>query len=76
MANSVIDKETGAAFKYRHLIQKPDTKPQWERVMCKELGRLAQGLKITNGMDTGFLIVKNQVPKMKQITYIRIKCTH
>lgn len=42
-ANPVIDKETGRALEYRHLIQDPKYKDVWSEADCKEFGRLFQG---------------------------------
>ena len=37
-ANAVIDKETGRALEYRHLIQDPKYKDVWSEAGCKESG--------------------------------------
>ena len=41
-------------LKYANLIKGPD-RATWERGMCNELGRLAQGYKDIKGKDTIFL---------------------
>jgi hypothetical protein len=45
MANSVINKDTGASLEYRHLIQNDSTFPVWNKAAANEFGRLAQGAK-------------------------------
>ena len=60
-------------LKYKELIKTKD-KAIWERGMCNELGRLAQGFKSVKGRNTIFFIAKAKVPKGKKITYARIVC--
>jgi hypothetical protein len=44
MANSVINEDTGACLKYRHLIQNDSTFPVWNKAAANEFGRLAEGV--------------------------------
>jgi len=60
-------------LKYKELIKTAD-KAIWERGMCNELGRLAQGYKDVKGRNTIFFISRSQVPKHKKVTYARIVC--
>ena len=65
--------ETPDRLKYAELIKGPD-KPIWEKGMCNELGRLAQGYRDVKGKNTIFFIHRNKVPKNKRVTYGRIVC--
>jgi hypothetical protein len=44
MANSVINEDTGASLKYRHLIKYASTFTIWNKAAANEFGRLAQGV--------------------------------
>jgi hypothetical protein len=44
MANSVINEDTGASLRYRHLTQNDSTFPVWNKSAANEFGRLAQGV--------------------------------
>jgi hypothetical protein len=65
--------ESPDRLKYAELIKGPD-KPIWEKGMCNELGRLAQGYGNVKGKNTIFFIHRNQVPRNKRVTYGRIVC--
>ena len=72
-ANAVIDKETGRALEYRHLIQDPKYKDVWSEAGCKESGWLFQGYgkktdgtKIAEGTKTCHWIQKRLIPTKKK----------
>ena len=75
LANAVVDKE-GKVLTYSQLLADPVLKDIWERGMCKELGRLAQGFEDTEGTNTIKFITKDQVPKGRDITYFSIVCAY
>ena len=75
IACGIID-EHRKNLKYRHLIQKPETKQIWENSMSNEIGRLAQGRLSKNlpGMNTLQFILYKDIPqeRKKDITYAKI----
>ena len=60
-------------LKYEELIKGPQ-REVWERGMCNELGRLAQGFENVEGRNTIFFIHKSKIPRNKKVTYGRIVC--
>lgn len=53
------------------------TKAIWEKALCNELGRLAQGMKgRVRATDTVEFIAKHEVPKETKITYANMVCDH
>ena len=75
LANAVVDKE-GKVLTYSQLLADPVLKDIWEREMCKELGRLAQGFENTEGTNTIKSMTRDQVPKGRDITYFSIVCAY
>jgi hypothetical protein len=72
IANAVINEDTGASLKYRHLIQDETTFPVWNNAAANEFVWLAQGVGgRIEGSNTIFFIPRNAVPKGKVITYGR-----
>jgi hypothetical protein len=72
MANSVINEDTGASLKYRHLIKYDSKFTLWNKAAANEFGRLAQGVgDRVEGSNTFFFILHQAVPKCKIITYGR-----
>jgi hypothetical protein len=70
MANSVINEDTGASLKYRHLIKDDSTFTVWNKAAANEFGRLAQGVgNRIEGSNTFFFIPRQAVPTGKIITY-------
>ena len=75
VAHPVLDPLTGRMMEYRDLLKHPDPQVRqlWERGMCRELGRLAQGFggskEATNCIQ---FINFNQIPTHKKATYARI----
>ena len=63
-------------MEYRDLINDPHTRDRWENSMCNEIGRLAQGRKLTGlkGTDTFKFIPFQKIPlnHRKDITYARV----
>ena len=72
-ANSFTNKISGVAQEYRYLIKVLEKK-NWEISFANELGQLAQGTRGVNGKNTVILIIKDQVPKDKKVTYGKIVC--
>ena len=53
MANEVFHLVTNKTMtKYAKIIKVPELQEVWLEVICKELGRLAQGCGNTKGKDT------------------------
>lgn len=74
-ANAIIDKDTGAAMEYRHLMKSAKHRPTWTRSFANELGRLAQGVgKRIKGTNTIQFISKHEIPqdRQKDVTYGRL----
>jgi hypothetical protein len=73
-AGTIIDKETGAVLKYRHLVKNPAKKTVWETSFTNKIGRLFQGIRDLKGTNMCFFIQKLQVPTNKQPMHGRIVC--
>jgi hypothetical protein len=71
---TIIDKDTGAVLKYRHLIKNPATKLVWETSFANKTGRLFQGIHDLKGTNTCFFIQNLQVPTNKKPNYGGIVC--
>ena len=76
VANGVIHPVTKKTItKYKQLIEDPLMQDIWSKAMCKELGRLCQGLEETEGTDTMRFLdlegIKN-IPIDRVVTYARI----
>jgi hypothetical protein len=68
-----VTKET--ITKYDNLAKDPVTKDVWTEAFCKELGRLDQGWKETEGTQTLFFMTHDEIkriPKDRTVTYARI----
>ena len=72
-ANKAINPDTGVLSEYPALLASSDG-PLWEEANCKEFGRLAQGYKDTAGTDTMFFIPRDQIPRGRKATYLRVVC--
>ena len=72
-ANTVIDKNTGQALEYYHLMRGPD-KDIWKTSLANDLGRLAQGVvtRIPTGTNTVFFIPRSAVPAGRTVTYLQL----
>ena len=75
--NAVFDPASQNYLEYRSLI-KTSAGPLWKRQFGKELGRLAQGYKLTStdGTNTLHFIQKTAMPRHKKPTYVRICCNY
>ena len=59
------------------LLRRGATKAIWEKALCNELGRLAQGMKgHVHATDTIDFIQKSEVPSIAKITYANIVCDY
>ena len=70
----VLNNDSGLAQSYKQLISNPKTKEVWSNGMCKELVRLLQGYKSTEGTNTCVILTLEQVrqiPKDRVVTYTR-----
>jgi hypothetical protein len=68
-----VTKET--ITKYDKLAKDPVTRDMWTEAFCKELGRLAQGWKETEGTQTLFFMTHDEIkriPNDQTVTYARI----
>ena len=76
-AAAVIDDEPGELLEYRHLIQRPKYKKDWDFSFGNEIGRPAQGMRGRNeGTDTLEFIDKKETPnkRWKGVAHSRIVC--
>eukprot|EP00957_Ditylum_brightwellii_P131116 10000671-Ditylum_brightwellii.AAC.1 len=64
LANAVIDKATGRALEYKHLI-KTKEKETWFTSCANDFGRSAQGVgtRMKEGTNTIFLYQKTKFPR-------------
>jgi hypothetical protein len=61
-ANAVVHPVTKETItKYDKLAKDPITKDVWTEAFCKELGRLAQGWKETEGTQTLFFMTHDEI---------------
>jgi hypothetical protein len=69
--NAIIDKETGRALEYRHLI-KSKHKHTWFPSCANKFGRLTQGIgNHEKGTNTMFFVPRKAIPKDRMPTYAR-----
>ena len=72
----VTHTETGERItNYRKLMQIPALKHVWEEAMCKELGKISNGWKDTEGTQTVRFLIHEEIvviPSDRTITYARI----
>ena len=73
MANGVVHPVTKQTItKYEELANDPLLRDVWTKAMCKELGRLAQGYKDTEGTNTVyFMSIEDikKIPSDRTVTY-------
>ena len=62
MINAVLNKDTGDLMEMRQLLCNPKYADLWGKSYTKELGRLAQGIPGTKGMDTIVFIKYDKIP--------------
>ena len=69
---SVLKDVSGNLLKYCHLIKRPDA-AIWTQSLANDFGRLAQGLviRMPKGTNTFFFIPHHQVPKNRQVSYVK-----
>jgi hypothetical protein len=78
-ACSIIDPDTGATMKYRHLIKSAKHQDAWAHSFANELGRLAQGIaNREKGTNIILFIPHSKIPQDRQrdVTYGRICVDH
>ena len=68
---NAFNPDTGQPAEYPEL-SKCSIGHEWQRANAKEIGRLAQGHKETEGTDTIFFIKREQVPKERTATYVKM----
>ena len=76
VANGVVHPVTNKTItRYNKLVDEPLLHKVWMKLMCVELGQLAQGYKDTKGTElVKFMTwnVINQIPADRTVTYARI----
>jgi hypothetical protein len=76
LCNGVVHPVTNETItKYEKLANDPLMKVIWQKAMCKELGRLAQGYGDKEGTNTIFFMTIEEIkriPKDRTVTYARI----
>jgi hypothetical protein len=77
-ANAVLNNDTGKLMEMRHLLRNPKYTQLWGKLYTKELGRLAQGVSGTKGIDTIVFIKYNKIPfdRRRHITYGKMVVTY
>ena len=60
MISAVLNKDTGDLMEMRQLLRNPKYADLWGKLYTKELGRLAQGIPGTKGMNTMVFIEYNK----------------
>jgi hypothetical protein len=73
----VVNPETGETLtnKYKQLLKVPALRETWTKALCKDLGRLTQGLNGKEGTDTICFMAPEDIPtilKDQTVTYARI----
>jgi hypothetical protein len=63
-------------MEYTALMKDPRLQPLWKRGFCNECVRLFQGIRDIPGTDTCFFIKLTNVPKDREITYVKIVCDY
>jgi hypothetical protein len=78
MLNAVLNNDTGELMEMHHLLCNPKYTELWGKLYTKELGRLAQGVSGTNGIDTIVFIRYNKIPlnRRRHITYRKTVATY
>mgnify|MGYP001194173132 CR=1 FL=1 len=75
--NAVIHPITGETItNYKKVVNDPILKKTWEESMCKELGRLAQGIRDIKGSNCMKFTQQNQVPEGRKVTHARLAVDH
>ncbi|KAG7352362.1 reverse transcriptase RNA-dependent DNA polymerase [Nitzschia inconspicua] len=72
---NAFNPDTRKIAEYAELSQCSDG-AYWKASNAEEIGRLAQGYKHIKGTNTIYFICKDQVPRHKTATYLRIVCAH
>lgn len=77
MCNKAVHPDTGKLAEYNELRTSSEG-AIWEQSCAEEMGRLAQGLppEIPTGRNTIRFISKNEVPRGKRVTYLRVVSTY
>jgi hypothetical protein len=76
---TALNPDTGCIAEYRALSQYSEC-DFWAEYNVEEIGRMFQGLgpdsNMPTGTDTLWFIYKDQVPRHKKVTYIRVVCAN
>jgi hypothetical protein len=76
LANVIIHPTTGKEMEYTVLVKNPQLQPLWTRGFGNECGRLFQGIRDITGTNTCFFIKLTNIPKDRNITYVKIVCDY
>jgi hypothetical protein len=60
--NAVLNKDTGELMEMQQLLRNPKYSNLWGKSYTKELGRLAQGIPGTKGIDIIVFIKYDKIP--------------
>jgi hypothetical protein len=63
-------------MEYMALMKDPGLQPLWTRGFGNESGRLFQGIRDIPGTDTCFFIKLTNIPKDRNITYLKVVCDY
>jgi hypothetical protein len=75
-ANAVIHPVTGKEMEYTALMKDPQLQPLWKRGFGNECGRLFQGIRDIACTDTCLFIKLTNIPKDRNITFVKIVCDY
>jgi hypothetical protein len=75
-ANAVVHTVTGKKMEYMALMKDPDLQPLWQPGFGNEAGRLFQGIHDIPGTDTCFFVALTNIPKDRNIMYVKIVCDY
>jgi hypothetical protein len=63
-------------MQYKDLMKHPTLGPQYKKCLGSELGRLRQGIRDIQGINTCFFFELTNVPKDRKITYGKLVCAY
>jgi hypothetical protein len=63
-------------MQYKDIMQHPTLVPKYKTGFGKELGRLCQGIRDIQGINTFFFVDLANIPKDRKITYGKLVCDY
>jgi hypothetical protein len=75
-ANAVFHPVTGKEMEYTALMKDPNLQPLWKRGFGNETGCLFHGIRDIPGTHTCLFVELTNIPKDRNITYVKIVCNY